>query len=331
MLHAAAPSARPSLSSVMTLPNLRNLGIAALLALGAGARAQTEASFTHYIVQPTLLNPALVGFDGEHEGRLNYRSATSGLNDGPATYAAGYTGALERNFGIGAQVFAEDEGRFSRYGLRLASAFHARVRADLELAGGFAVAYSREQLRPGDGGEAAYDVNDPELIRAMEGEHALDASLGFHARHRSGAFAGLVLPRLAAGYLGDADGTERGDRGGPDNFILRVGREFRIPEKSFRVTPSVVVQRLYGVPFRVDVGATAGFLDDRFVAGLGYRHGEGSDVGVLLGVRVDKLRAYYSYDVNFGEFQSYHAGGHEVTLGFDFRSRNRWADEARYE
>ena len=331
MPSSLAATARPSLPSAMTSTFLRTLGAAAFLALGTSVSAQTEAAFTHYIIQPTLLNPALVGFDGEHEGRLNYRAAAAGLSDGPATYAAGYTGAIDRNYGVGAQVFAEDEGRFSRYGLRLASAFHTRVRADLEVAGGFAVAYSRERLRPGDGGEVGLDVNDPELVQAMEGEHALDASLGFHARHRSGAFAGVVLPRLVAAYLGDADGTARGERGGPDNFIVRVGKQFTMPARSFRVTPSLTVQRLYGVPFRVDAAATAGFLDDRFVAGLGYRLGEGSDLGVLLGVRVDKMRAYYSYDVNFGEFQSYHAGGHELTLGFDFRSRNKWADGARYE
>lgn len=313
----------------MTFPSFRPLAAAAALASAATLGAQTEASFTHYTIQPTLVNPALVGFDGEHEGRLNYRAAAAGLPGAPTTYALGYAGAIGPAFGLGAQVFAENAASHHRYGARLAYAFRTRVAGAFKVAGGFATSFSREELRLGSSRDFDYDGGDPELMRALEGSNALDASVGLHARHRDGSFVGVVLPTLVAAYLGEA-GTDA-ERGGPGNFILRAGHEFVIPSRNFRVTPMVAVHRLYGVPFRVDVGATAAFLDERFVAGLAYRGGESADVGVLLGARFGDIGAYYSYDVSFGEFQSYHAGGHELTLGFEFRSRRRFADEARYE
>jgi len=256
--------------------------------------AQNEAILTQYTVQPFLLNPALSGFDDLHQIRLNYRSSWTGFPDAPNTYALNYNGPVNKNFGLGGQILGENVASTFRYNVKVSYAFHADVN-DFRLAGGFSTSFSN------------------------------------FARYRNQTFVGLTFPSLISARLDEIETSNDDPRGGADNFILRVGQDIRIRERNFQVTPSVVISRVFGAPFRVDFNAVASFLDEQFVAGLGYRAGAGNDVGLLLGTKFDRLRLYYSYDLNFGTFQTYNGGSHEITLGFDFDSSEKTVDAARYE
>jgi type IX secretion system PorP/SprF family membrane protein len=300
-----------------------------LLCLGY-LSAQNEAVLTQYTVQPFLLNPALSGFDDLHQIRLNYRSSWTGFPDAPNTYALNYNGPVSNNFGLGGQLLAENVASTFRYDLKLAYAFHTDLE-EFRLAGGFSTSFSNFRLRNRAIGGFGFDANDPEVVEALDGKNSFEAALGFHARYKNQTFVGLTFPSLISARLDQIDSDNGEDQGGADNFIIRVGQDIRLKERNFQVTPSVVISRVFGAPFRVDVNAVASFLDEQFTAGLGYRAGAGNDVGVLLGMRFDRLRVYYSYDLNFGSFQTYSGGSHEITLGFDFDSREKTVDAARYE
>ena len=303
--------------------------LTAIFVAGLQARAQNEAIFTQYTVQPFLLNPSLAGFDDAHQIRLNYRGSWAGFPDAPNTYALNYNGPLGETFGIGAQLLAENIASIFRYNFKVSYAFN-HTAGDFDFAGGFSTSFVNFRLKNSGVEGPNYDPNDPVVQDALDGENSFDAALGFFTRYKRQTFIGLTFPSLVSERL---DQIESGQelRGGAENFILRVGQEIRIRERNFKVTPSVVVSRVFNAPFRVDLNAVASFLDEQFVAGLGYRAGAGNDVGLLLGTKLDQLRLFYSYDINFGEFQSYNAGGHEITIGFDFAQTRRQADAARYD
>jgi len=304
--------------------------IASLLFVVGQMTAQNEAVLTQYTVQPFLLNPALSGFDDLHQIRLNYRSSWTGFPDAPNTYALNYNGPVNKNFGLGGQILGENVASTFRYNVKVSYAFHADVN-DFRLAGGFSTSFANFRLRNQAIGGFRYDPNDPDVQEALDGKNSFDAALGFHARYRNQSFVGLTFPSLISARVEDIDNNNEDPRGSADNFILRVGQDIRIKERNFKVTPSVVISRVFGAPFRVDFNAVASFLDEQFVAGLGYRAGAGNDVGILLGTKFDRLRLFYSYDINFGTFQTYNGGSHEITLGFDFDSKEKTVDAARYE
>jgi type IX secretion system PorP/SprF family membrane protein len=306
------------------------LYIASLIFVVGQATAQNEAIFTQYTVQPFLLNPAVAGFDDLHQIRLNYRSSFTGFPDAPNTYALNYNGPVNKNIGLGGQIFGENVASTFRYTVKGAYAFHADI-DDWRLAAGFSTSFSNFRLRNRVIGGYEFQEGDPDAIEALDGKNTFDAALGFHARYRNQTFVGLTFPTLISARLDDIEGDDDDGRGGLDHFILRVGQDIRIRERNFKVTPSVLISRVFGSPFRVDFNAIASFLDEQFVAGLGYRAGAGNDVGVLLGTKFDRLRLFYSYDINFGRFQTYNGGSHEITLGFDFDSTEKTVDAARYE
>ena len=107
-----------------------------------------------------------------------------------------------------------------------------------------------------------------------------------------------------------------------------VGHEFVVSE-DLKIEPSIFFIKMEDVPLRADINVLAKFLEEKFIAGLSYRYMEatfdetmGGHAGVLLGFKIAAFQVYYSYDVSFLKFQEYNGGGHEVTIGFDFKKGN---------
>lgn len=294
------------------------------------AFGQNEAILTQYTVQPFLLNPALTGFDKLHQIRLNYRSSWTGFPDAPNTYALNYNGPVNKVFGIGGQVFAESVASIFRYNIKATYSFNTEVN-DFVFAGGFSTGFTNFRLRNRAIGGLNYQDGDPIIQDALDGKNSFESSLGFHARYLNQTFVGLTFPSLISARLDEIENGSESAQGGVDNFILRVGQDINMKDRNFKVTPSVVISRVFGAPFLVDFNAVASFLDEILIAGVGYRAGTGNDVSLMLGTKPDRFRFFYSYNVNFGTFQTYNGGGHELTLGFDFDSSQRTIDAARYE
>ena len=294
------------------------------------AFAQNEAIFTQYTVSPFLLNPAVAGFNELHEVRLNYRNAWTGFPDAPSTYAVNYNGPMTEFIGLGGTLLTESVANQLRYNLRISYAFRTDIN-DWEIGAGFSTAFGNTTLRESRIGAFGFDPGDPEAIEAFSGKNSFDAALGFLGRWRKQTFLGLTFPSLVSTRIDQIASNNGEENGNAQNFIFQLGQEIRIKDQSFKLTPSVVLQRVFGAPFRVDFNAIASFMDEQFIAGLGYRAGAGNDAGLLLGTKWQRLRAFYSYDFNFGTFQTYNGGSHEVTLGFDLDSKSKTVDAARYE
>ena len=294
------------------------------------AFAQNEAIFTQYTITPFLINPAAAGFDQLHQARLHYRSSWTGFPDAPNTYSINYNGPVSDFIGLGGSLLAESIANQFRYNLRLAYAFRTEVN-DWRIGAGFSTAFGNTRLRESRIGSYGYDQGDLEALEAFDGKNSFDAALGFHGKWRNQTTVGLTFPSLVSTRLDQIDSDNGEEKGSVKNFIFRVGQDIRLRDQSFKITPSVMVSRVFGAPFRVDFNAIASFLDEQFIAGLGYRAGAGNDAGLMLGTKWERLRLFYSYDFNFGTFQTYSGGAHELTLGFDLDSQNKTVDAARYE
>ena len=294
------------------------------------AFGQNEAVLTQYTVQPFLLNPALSGFDKLHQIRLNYRSSWTGFPDAPNTYALNYNGPVNKVFGIGGQLLAENVASTFRYNIKASYSFNTEVN-DFVLAGGFSTGFTNFRLQNRAIGGVNFQEGDDIVQEALDGKNSFESSLGFHVRYLNQTFFGLTFPSLISARLDEIENGTENQQGGIENFILRVGQDINIKDRNFKVTPSVVISRVFGAPFFVDFNAVGSFLDEVLIAGVGYRAGAGNDVNLMLGTKPDRFRIFYSYNVNFGTFQTYNGGGHEITLGFDFDSKERTIDAARYE
>ena len=73
-------------------PIMKNIllffGAAILLSLQL--KAQEEAIFMHYTINPILINPAAAGFNETYQLQFNARAQWTGFVDAPTTLAARY-------------------------------------------------------------------------------------------------------------------------------------------------------------------------------------------------------------------------------------------------
>ena len=298
------------------------LSVMAFCAPVAELSAQGEATFSQYVIQPFLLNPALVGFEEQHQLRINHRSAWVGLPEGPRTSALSYNGHLSPTLGLGAQVFTETIAGMQRLAVRGAYAFRHPVGDAWDLAGGFALVVSNNRLRSGVVGSFGFEEDDPIAQAALDSRSSLDASIGFFAKHRSGAYGGLTFPNLVAANLSERSPDAEGPgRGGLQHFALRLGHDAYFPQRKMHFRPSVLLSRTEGSPFRADINGLLSFRDDQFLTGARFQVGAGSSAGLIVGARWDQLRFYYGYDLSFGAIQTYSSGSHELTVGYDLSRR----------
>ncbi len=297
----------------------------ALLFVLQSSQAQEQgAVFSHYFLNPILVNPAVAGFDGMHKLQMNIRNQWTGFPESPKSYHIGYNGPIGKTLGIGLGLMTENLGNQSNLRFQMNYAFRYQF-DQVKFGAGFSTEFHTIKIANSVLDNPNTDQGDPILMDAVEGNRVFDASLGFWATFYENTFVGLAFSNLVVTKIGE---IETGDpQGAFFKFVsVNFGHTFDIEEFNFKLTPSLMVQHIKDTPFRADFNIMGSFIDDKLIAGLSYRAGIGGAVGMLLGTNVDVFKIYYSYDVSFQSVQKYNGGTHEVTIAFDFAKGKRKYD-----
>lgn len=299
---------------------MKKLLTIALIAIGfQWATAQDEAVFTHYHINPILINPAHAGFTELHHIQMNLRNQWAGFPGAPSTYMVNYNGPIGKTLGLGLNILSEEIAQISRvrFGLNYAFRFKAD---DLDFGIGFSTEFQSFSVANSVLSQPApiFESGDFLIQDAVDGQRTFDATLGFFGTYKENTFFGFSFPDLVSARLDDEANGDETDGSSFRSYIFQLGNRFEFDGNDFTLTPSLLVRKLMDIPFQVDLNLLAGFVDDKVQAGLSYRSGVGGAVGLLLGTKLPPFSAYYSYDVSFQDFQQYNNGSHEVTVAFDF-------------
>jgi len=286
--------------------------------------AQDESIYTHYHLNPVLINPAAAGFNEGHEVFLNARVQFAGFEGSPKSYALSYNGRVSPTFGLGAMVFKEDIASLSRTRVQLNYAFQFNRFENLKLGVGFSTEFESNRVPASYMDNPLVDIDDILLIETTDGKSYFDAALGVWGRYKEKTFFGLSIPNLISQRIddiGNPDVSE--DTGLAKYYMLAAGHEFEVEGFNFILEPSILIRKAKDSPFGVDFNIKAKYLEEKIIAGLSYRSGTGGNIGLLLGTKLDVLRIYYSYDFAFQRFQRYNNGSHELTLNFEFGKQEK--------
>lgn len=280
--------------------------------------------FSHYHINPILINPAFTAFNDVHTLQMNVRNQWTGFDGAPKSYGIGYNGPIGRTLGLGANIIAEDVGNQSIFRFQLNYAFRYQLR-NVKMAAGFSTDFYTVKEANTILESPLYESGDPIIEDAVDGNRIFDASLGLWSTFKDNTFVGLTFNNLVVAKIGE---IESGDpQGSLFRFVvLNFGHRFEIEPYNFTIEPSMMLQRIKDKPFQADFNLKGSFINDKLIAGVSYRAGVGGAVGLLLGTNIDVFRIYYSYDVSFQNVQQYNGGTHEVTLTFDFSGGKRRFD-----
>lgn len=301
------------------MKGIRNILIFCLLLVSGVMFSQEAAVFTHYNIQPVLINAGATGFGDYHQFFGNYRSKWSSFDGAPKTFTFMYHGAVNDRIGLGAQLYSDRVGANSVLHVQLNYAY--KFKADLfDFGIGLSTGIQRFTLR---------DINDDPFVQpgdvliaqAMDGVTSFDASVGIFGSYDNSFRFGLSFPNLVRSRLTDIAGDVEVDIN-EFGYMLFLGYLHEVTDYDFSIEPSILIKKVRYVPFQLDANVLFKFLQEQLIGGLTYSFGTGDRLGFLIGTRIDKLRLYYSYDVNFGDLQQYNNGSHEFSINYIIPSKS---------
>ncbi len=290
-------------------------------------QAQEEGVFTHYTINPMLINPGATGFDDLHHNLfMNMRAAWTGFSGTPRNYSINYNGPISKNLGLGAMIFSENIASLNRTRAQLSYAIRFKAN-DFKVSAGVSTEYHRTRLDNNIVSSAVpglYDGGDQIVENLMDGESNFDASIGVYGSYKEQIFFGVAMPSLVRNRLDQIEGI-----GGDLNFLVNVGGKFPLPDTKVVLQPSLLLKQVRYSPLLTDINMLVSFLNEQLITGVSYRAGAGGSLGLTLGTKYNALRLLYSYDIFLDEFQSYNAGSHEITINFNFARKNGGFDRSK--
>ncbi|MBK9270856.1 MAG: PorP/SprF family type IX secretion system membrane protein [Saprospiraceae bacterium] len=283
---------------------------------------KTPAVYNHYTLNPFLINPAHSGFDKTNRLLLNFRSQWAGFDDSPKGITLGINGSPATNMGLSGLVYNENFGVANRFNGQVNYAYHFKVSEMHKFSLGLGGTYIQYSLDNRTITDPNHQSPDPIINRAVNGLNYFGADFGFWGEFNKKIRVGITLPQFALVRLDNE--VRAKDSVSNVNFIGFLGGVWDIPSYRLTIEPSVCVRKISDVPFGTDLNVLFKMLEDRLTGGFTYSFGPSdSRVSFLVGVRIEQLRFYYSYDQTYQTFQNYNGGSHELTLSFDLGRKGK--------
>lgn len=289
--------------------------------------AQEQGVYRHYTIYPYLINPGATGVQSaQHEFLGNMINTWSGAQGTPVNYTFGYSGSFGQNVGLGLQLMNETNAGINRFKAAINYAYKIKF-DDAFFSVGVSTEFQQKKLRSGILDDVSIDPTDPYLIAANEGIKYFDFGLGIHARINEKFNFGIALPNMVHTFIDKPSILANEDSQFLGNFVGYVSNRFDVSDFDFDIEPGIAIRKVSEgdgkAPLLGDVNLTGYFLDNKLIGGLSYHFGaEQSGGGVLLGIILNKVGIYYSFDIYTGDYQPYNNGKHEVSVSFSLNKKD---------
>ena len=327
------------------------------------ATCQAKPSYTQYVLNNYILNPAVTGIENYTDVKLSSRNQWTGINGAPVTsyfsihaplgkkdlrtsatsfavpgnnprgqqYWEEYT-APEPHHGIGMIALNDKAGYINRWSLFASYAYHLPLGIKTTLSAGFNAGVTSVNLDRSKIDFASLDPSDPAVgysngeLKKIKPEAG--AGLWLYSRDY---FVGLAVQNIVAGKVNFGRNNDNATFYSP-NYFLTAGYRFLLND-DLNLIPSVMVQ--YWQPQLVGIHANAKLqYQDKLWVGGSYRYGDFiSGYAGMAGINVSNtFNVSYAYEVaTSSRLRAYTNNTHEIMIGFilgnkygDTCPRNVW-------
>src|SRR5664279_5028396 len=326
---------------------LRSVLPAIVLSFICGAAlAQTEPTYSQYIMNGFLINPSFAGRDGYTTVNLTVREQWVGLSGAPSTYAASFqTRILKNSFiskstavrkkiikptkggkvGLGGYIFNDNNGIMKRTGILFAYSYHipmgrtGGIPNDLS----FGLAMTAYQFAVNTTGAILNSQDDPLLNSYDRSVFIPDFNFGASFT-TSKYYVGFAMTNLLRGSLvfADTSRTKGSELGG---YYLTGGYKIPLtPDWTFEPSAFIKASDMFFKSVQMDLTARMYYRDD-YWAGISYRTNDA--LIAMLGLKYDRFYFAYAFDFTLTDIRKQSYGSHELSLAVKFGEsarRYRW-------
>jgi len=306
---------------------------------GEFLNAQQLPTYTQYLNNGFLINPAIAGSDGYTSLNTTYRKQWIGLQNSPTTYSiSGQTRLLRKSYkivsrnvrknvvkpstkgrvGLGGFVFNDVNGLVGRTGVNLAYAYHIYLYKS-QMSFGIAAQAFQYKI---DANAFEFGLEDPVIARGINLVAFIpDANAGFYWTSDK-YFVGVSANQLFQSAL-KLGSNELGELKLYRHYYFMGG--YTIPvSREFELEPSALITTTEQLLPQFDVSVRLFYQND-YWAGLSYR--STGAVSVLSGIRANQLYLGIAYDYSLTSIRKRSFGSAEIVVSVKFGSnarRYRW-------
>jgi len=275
--------------------------------LATNVFAQQDPMYTQYMFDKMLINPAYVGSSNWIVGTLKHRSQFLGIEGGPSTQTfTAHMPIQSKNLGVGVKFINDKIAEFGRTHVGLNGAYHIRMR-DAKLSFGLEAGIINQNINYNN--LVRYHQED-NAITAGDKNTMLDVSFGSYYQNDR-LYGGISLMHLLPNK--SATDFTRLNK----NFNLFGGYVYDIVPKMLTVDPSILIKKVYGAPWQMDINANFVY-QDKYTLGASWRSGDALAI-VMKAVFKEQYRIAYSYDITTSGLSSYSGGAHEIMLSYGIK------------
>jgi type IX secretion system PorP/SprF family membrane protein len=272
--------------------------------------------YTQAFLNPTFLNPGAINNGGNQSLSLNYRNTWASFPGAPKTITLSYEGKVANRLGINFLVLQDNFASLQTSKGQLG--FSYQINSELNQLGfGLTAEYIRHGLNNFGIQNSTFDPEDNIIKERRAGIDYVDASFGVYGVYDNRFTYGIALPSLISSRLDNSITDER-----ELGFILNLGYKVKSEVTGMSLQPAIWIKKLNNVPTHIDLTMNGGFLNDNLLGGINYRVGADKSLGFNLGVKVDNVGVYYTYNVSSYQFQDSNNGGHEITAKFNIGKKS---------
>ncbi|MFT3981304.1 MAG: type IX secretion system membrane protein PorP/SprF [Ferruginibacter sp.] len=325
--------------------------------------AQAKPSYTQYVLNNYILNPAVTGIENYTDIKLSYRNQWTGIAGAPVTsyftlhtpigksdlrtsatsfqvpgenprgkqYWEEYT-APEPHHGVGVTILNDKAGYINRWTISGSYAYHKPLGVRTTLSAGINAGMSSVNLDRSKINWASLDPNDPAIGYANGELKKIKPEIGAGLwLYSADYFAGISVLNIVPGKVKFQSNNDYASYYEP-NYFLTAGYRFLLGD-DFNLIPSVMVQ--YWKPQLLGVHGNAKLqYQDKAWIGASYRYGDLiSGYSAMAGLNVgNTFNVSYAYEVaTTNKLRTYTGNTHELMIGFiignkygDTCPRNVW-------
>lgn len=301
-------------------------------------KAQQEITYSQYMFNNLLVNPAYAGYKEDINISLLNRNQWVGIKGAPNTQSIIADGAFfaNNNVGLGLTVFNDRIGIQGQTAIMANYAYRLPVGDASRLSFGLGVGAIQFSLNSDKA--IVDDMTDPNFI-GVQNHISPDARLGIYFNNDH-FYAGISANNLLANALNKNNERTRFIILPPIHMFLTVGAIFNV-NNDVKAKPSLMLRDDPNGYGNLDLNASFLFKDALWI-GASYRTSvdmwkttntlsptfqQNSLVGLVEVFVAKQFRVGYAYDYSLSDLNAYSSGSHEISLGFILGS-NKYRNSA---